>query len=272
MANKVEVLLSVMNIKSEAEYKNLLQKNRITGKVVAINQTEDNLFKIKEGKNRIYSYQEKGVSKSRNLLLEKAEGDICAFADDDTEYVKNYEEIIEKAYAKNKNAEGIIFFAENENANREKTKKIGNKKINFLDVMKVRTCEITLKKETLEKIRKKDIKCDLDFGPGGVFKKGEETIFIADLLKNGIKIYSVNKQIASVKDTKSTWFTGYNEKFLYDQGAIFYRISPQLYKLLIFQYVIRKYFLYKENLNMKQAYKAMNEGAKECKKIYRKTK
>lgn len=272
MSNNVEILLSVMNIKNEIEYKNLLQKNKITGKVVAINQAHGNFFNIKEGKNRIYSYQEKGVSKSRNLLLEKAEGDICAFADDDTKYVKNYEEIIKNAYAKNKDAEGIIFFIENENTDREKTKRIGNRKINLLDAMRVRTCEITLKRKVLEKIRKENIKYDLNFGPGGTFKKGEETVFIADLLKSGIKIYSVNKKIASVKDIKSTWFTGYNENFLYDQGAIFYRISPKQYNLLILQYIIRKRFLYKENLSMKQAYKSMNEGAKQCKKIYKKGK
>ena len=35
---KIEVLLAIMNLKDEIEYRNLLKQDNITGKVVAINQ------------------------------------------------------------------------------------------------------------------------------------------------------------------------------------------------------------------------------------------
>lgn len=262
MKNKVEVLLSVMNIENEQQYKKLLERNKITGNVVAINQKENNLFNIEEGNKRLYSYNEKGASKSRNRLLEKAKGEICIFADDDTKYVENYEQIIEEEYEKNTEAEAIIFLVENKNSKREKIKKIGNKKINLLDVMKVRTCEISIKKEVLQKV-----KFDCNFGPKGTFKKGEETIFVAELLKSNVKVYSTNKKIATVSDTESTWFTGFNEKFLYDQGAIFYKIYPKIYIIMVFQYIIRKYFLYKNNVSIITAYKALMSGARKCKEM-----
>lgn len=264
---KVEVLLSVMNVKDKQDYERILKNNNITGDVVAINQIPDeyNITNILYGISRIYSYKEKGASKSRNRLLEKADGDICVFADNDTKYVKDYEKIIEQEYIKNPQAEIIIFYVENKNKKREKIKKIGNKKIGFLDVMRIRTCEITIKKDTIKKLQENGIKFDENFGPNANFKKGEETIFISDALKNGIQIYSVNKKIGTVDDTKSTWFTGYNEQYLYNQGAIFFRISSKKYKLLILQYVIRKYFKYRKNVNIIKAYKVMVLGAEDYK-------
>ena len=265
---KVEVLLAIMNLKDETEYRNLLKQNNITGKVVAINQVKEKGFNIENGDTRIFSYKEVGASNSRNKLVEKAEGDICIFADNDTVFVDNYKEIIKKEYEKNSEADIIIFFAENQNSNREKNKRIGNKKINNLNLMKVRTNEITIKKEILEKIKKENLKFDTNFGPGGIFKKGEETIFISELLKMGMKIYSIDKKISTSRNEESTWFTGFDEKYLFDQGAIFYRIYHKWYKILIIQYLVRKYFLYRKNVSIKKAYKEMCAGAKKCKEMY----
>ena len=266
----VEVLLSIMNIQNKEQFENILKSNNITGQVIAVNQVEDNkgILNIENNKKRLYSYNEKGASRSRNKLLEKASGDICAFADDDTIYNDNYEKTILEEYNKNKEADVIIFYVENNNKDREKNKRIRNKKINILDIMKVRTYEITLKKEVIEKIKNKGIEFDCNYGPEGIFKKGEETVFLATLIKNGFKIYSSNKKIGIAQNDTSTWFTGFDEKYLYDQGAIFYKIAPKIYKLLIIQYIIRKYFLYRKNVKMKQAYKQMILGAKKCKEIY----
>lgn len=265
---KIEVLLAIMNLKDEIEYRNLLKQDNITGKVVAINQVKEKGFNIENGDTRIFSYKEVGASNSRNKLVEKAEGDICIFADNDTVFVDNYEEIIKKEYEKNSEADIIIFFAENQNSNREKNKRIGNKKINNLNLMKVRTNEITIKKQILEKIKKENLKFDTNFGPGGIFKKGEETIFISELLKMGMKIYSIDKKISTSRNEESTWFTGFDEKYLFDQGAIFYRIYHKWYKILIIQYLVRKYFLYRKNVSIKKAYKEMCAGAKKCKEMY----
>lgn len=270
MKEKVEVLLSTMHIKNEKELKEILDTNKITTEVIVINQVDnkENIFNYNDKGKEIKSFQEKGASKSRNRLLENAKGDICIFADDDTKYVDNYNEIIKKGYVDNSNADAIIFWVENENAKREKNKQIGNKKINLIDIMKIRTYEISLRKSAIQKLKEKNIKFDENFGPQGIFDKGEETVFLSEMLKNGFKIYSVNKKIGVAQNNKSTWFKGYNKKYLFDQGAIFYRIYPKLYNLFIIQYIIRKYNLYKENLSILQAYKEMKKGAKKSKEIY----
>ena len=137
-----------------------------------------------------------------------------------------------------------------------------------INLQKIRTYEIAMKHETINKINSMNIKFDVNFGPGGIFKKGEETIFISDLLNAGIKIYSVDKKIAYALNEESSWFSGFNDKFLYDQGAIFYRIYKNKCKLMIWQYLIRKYFLYKKSVSLKQAYKLMCDGSKKCMEMY----
>ena len=263
----IEVLLSIMNIKNKEQFENVLKSNNITGQVVAVNQVKNNedIFNIESNKKRLYSYNEKGASKSRNRLLEKSSGDICIFADDDMVYNRQYEDIIKSEYQKNQKADIIIFNIENQNKEREKIKKIKNRKLNIFNIMKARTPEITLKNDV---IKKYNIKFDENFGPKGIFSKGEETVFLSECLKKGINICVSQKNIGYVYSKKSTWFTGFDEKYLYDQGAIFYKIAPKIYKLLIIQYIIRKYFLYRKNANVKQAYKQMLAGAKKCKEIY----
>ena len=260
---KLEVLMSIMNIKNEEQLKNKINQNNITTDVLVINQVENNEDIFEFENIRCFSMNEKGASKSRNNLMRLAKGDICIFADDDMIYDKNYENTITKAFEKNPDADIILFYIGNYNENREKHKHIGNKKINILDIMRARTSEIAFRKSFIEKY---NIKFDENFGPPNKFKKGEDTIFLADCLKNKVKIYSVDEKIGSVKNETSTWFTGYNEEFLFCQDALFYRIYGIFSKLIFLQFVIRKYGLYKKNLSIFAAYKQMVLGAKMVKK------
>lgn len=100
---KIEVLISTMNLK---EPETLLKEMNVQTPYKIINQVKE----IKQIKDKnVYSYQEKGVSKSRNRALQKAEAEICIIADDDVKYVDNYEKIILEAYKKYPKADIIVF-------------------------------------------------------------------------------------------------------------------------------------------------------------------
>lgn len=268
---KVQVLMSTMNIQNKREFEKQILDCNIKNDVIVVNQIKNKIEKIEIESKEMYSYQEKGASNSRNRLLELANEEICIFADNDTKFVNNYENIILNAYEKNPEADGILFYVENTNKNREKNKKIGNKKINKLDIMRARIYELTLKKETINKIKEKGIKFDTNIGPGTKILKGEETVFLAELVNNNFKLYSVNQKIGTVRHNNSSWFTGYNEKYLQDQGVIFYKVFPKYYKIIILRYVIRKYKLYKNNLNIFKAYKEMIYGIEQYKTEYERT-
>ena len=60
----------------------------------------------------------------------------------------------------------------------------------------------------------------------GIYSSGEDTLFLKDCICNGLKVYSTNTVLGrcSKRDT-STWFTGCNEKYFYDSGALMNYLS-----------------------------------------------
>lgn len=256
----LQTIISIMNVKTEKEWKKIIQTNNIKGKALFINQIlgeNKQLLNIEKDEKQIKSFNEIGVSKSRNNGIKYANCDIAIFSDDDMVYENNYEEIIKKAYVKYEDADIIIFYVESMNKIR-KYKKIKSRKLKWLDIMKVRTPEITIK---LKSIKEKNIKFDENFGPGGTIGKGEETVFLNECIKNNLKIISVPKKIGTVKNKESTWFKGFNEQFFFYQGSIFKKISPKFYNILILQYLIRKYNLYRKNMSISEVYKQMKAGS-----------
>ena len=75
---EIEVLLSTMNLKNKNELRSLLNKMNISSKITVINQVKENIQKWEyiTNKVKLYSYNEVGVSKSRNKALDKASGNI----------------------------------------------------------------------------------------------------------------------------------------------------------------------------------------------------
>ena len=263
---KLEILLSTMNLKNKQENIELLKKMNVNSQnTLTINQiTENKIEKTEEleAKNKIISRVEKGLSKSRNLAIKNSKADICILADDDITYKKGFEKIIQKEYEKQKNYDIICFYVESNNKQR-KVKKMVTSKVGKIRAMKICSFQITFKRE---KIINSKIKFDENFGAGTYYDRGEETIFLWDCLKKGLKIKFVNKKIGNVDQDKSSWFEGYNEKFLKKQGVVFYRLSPKWYNVLILQYALRKHKLFRENVKIVKAIETMQQGVKEYEK------
>lgn len=260
---EVEILLSTMNLKSKQENRKLLKKmNLDTQNTLTINQiTENKIEQIEELKaqNKIISRMEKGLSKSRNLAIKNAHTDICVLSDDDVIYKKGFEKIIKEEYKKQKKYDILCFYVESHNKQR-KVKKMITSKIGKIRAMKICSFQITFRRD---KIINNNIEFDENFGAGTYYDRGEETIFLWECLKKGLKIKFINKKIGDINQDKSSWFEGYNLEFLKKQGAVFYRLSPKWYYALILQYALRKYKLYCRNLKIIEAVKIMQQGAKE---------
>src|SRR5690606_26692020 len=58
---------------------------------------------------RVINSFEKGLSKSRNLALDNAIGDICLLADDDVVYLQDFQKVVLESYATLKNADVVTF-------------------------------------------------------------------------------------------------------------------------------------------------------------------
>ena len=257
---ETEVLVSTMNLKSQQE----LVKKLNVKKNVIINQTSDinNVKDVIYGKNRLYSYNERGLSKSRNKAIMNSNADICIIADDDLKYESDYEEKIKNGYKKYKDAGIIAFYVDNVDKKFEK-KKRKEGKINLISSMKIQSVQITFKRKS---IIDKKIKFNELFGTGTELYSGEENIFLADCIRNNLKIYYIPEKIATIQDNSSTWRKGYDKQYFYTKGATFYAISNIWYYVFILQFVIRKRNMYANEINLMKAFRYMIEGAREYKK------
>lgn len=246
---KLEVLLSIMNLNKKD-----LNKMNITSKCTVINQCGKEKFEKYKNFN-IYSYDEIGLSNSRNRGLEHITEDIILLCDDDVVYNKYYEKIVLEEFEKNKNADVIIFNLECPKRKIKVNKK--NKKLHFCNILRYSSWRIAFKRKST-----KDIKFNTEFGSGAKYTSGEDTLFLVECLKNNLKIYSSDKYLGTVYHNKSMWFNGYNEKFFHDKGALFTAINHKIRHILILQYLIR----HKEtliNIKFRTAYKIMLKGSKE---------
>lgn len=255
---KIQILLSTMNLKSKEENIKLLNKMNVNIDTLTINQITKNgieeEFDLKS-KNKLISVKEQGLSKSRNMAIKNADADICVIADDDVVYKDNFEEIICKEYEKNDKYDIICFFVESKGEEKRKIKKMFTSKVHRLQTMRICSVQITFKRE---KILQKNMKFDENFGAGTYVDRGEETIFLWKCIENGLKVKYVNKKIAEVNMDKSLWFKGFTEDYFVKQGKVFYELSNKFYKLLILQFAIRKYHLYRKNLSISKVIKLMN--------------
>ena len=111
---KIVSLISTMRKNNIGELE--LEKKNIE-ECVIVNQTTESIPFAREKDASMHSYNEIGLAKSRNRLLENIndDTDIAIITDDDVSFEKGYAEKIEEAYTKFKDADVIIFKSVDEN-------------------------------------------------------------------------------------------------------------------------------------------------------------
>ena len=259
MANlKLQVLVSTMGRRDLS----LADKMNITTDALIINQINENIPAMYNEKRRItmLSYNERGLSKSRNKAIANSDADICLIADDDVVYNKDFMAQIIKAYEENPQYDIITFAVPSVNVSRAKKYYTERKEIGFIRSMKIASVEISFKRES---IIKKQLRFMEEFGAGTQYSGvGEDSIFICDCLKNGLKILYLPIEIGVVTQESSTWFNGYDSTFFFHKGIAFGVMFGALANIFAFQFAVRKRHLYKDNMNFVAAFSAMLHGIK----------
>ena len=237
--DSIEILISTMNAKNGKQAISLIKKMNITSNALIINQITDkdiNPFELSNKKTRLLSYREKGLSRSRNRAINNSNGELLLISDDDLSYQGNVEDTIKAAFKKYPKADIIAFYVESDNPNNKK-QRLKEGRVGFLRSMKIQSVQLCIKKESITNSK---ISFDERFGTGTERYMGEENIFLFDCLKHGLKIYSYPQKIATIQNSKSTWFKGYDANYLRIKGLCFYRMSKALYLPLCMQFAIRK--------------------------------
>lgn len=252
----VQLLVATMHKKNH----DILKDMNIQSDAIVINQCDRNAFeKFNYNGHEIlfYSFNERGVGRSRNNALLRSTQEICVFADEDMIYLDNYSELIENEFKKNPKADVIIFSIDSLNPKRPLSKISKNGKVGRKEAMRYGCARIAFRRN---RIIEKNIWFSLLFGGGAKYSSGEDTIFLQDCIKNGLNVYKSAVKIANVKQEDSTWFNGYNEKLFYDKGVLLVNIMPRVAKLygvaLAYKYSRKK----SVNMSFYEIWKAMKSG------------
>ena len=212
---RVQVLVAAMH----QEDKSLLEKMNIQSDAIISNQCAHNSVEDIEWNGhavRYLNFAERGVGLNRNNALMRADGDICLFADDDMRYCDGYAETISKVFEEIPDADVIVFNLIEQVPTRYVIPK--TTRLNYLNFLRYGTARVAVRNAS---VRKHGIYFNQCFGGGTEHCHGEDNLFLADCLKKGLKAYAVPVFLAELtEDRQSSWNTGYDEKYLRDQGII----------------------------------------------------
>lgn len=231
---KIQVLVAAMHQTDHS----LLEKMNIQSDVIVGNQCNYNsveAFDYKGYRAQYLNFCERGVGLNRNNALMRADGDICLFADDDMVYSDGYTDVVESAFNAHPDADVIVFNLTEKEPSRYVIQ--APQRVNYLNYLRYGTARVAVK---LDRIKMNGIYFNQCFGGGTPHCHGEDNLFLTECLKHGLKIYAVPDFIAELTEERaSSWNTGYDEKYLRDQGVLYRAISRKLWKLLCLQDALR---------------------------------
>lgn len=235
----VQVLIAAMHQTDHS----ILEKMNIQSDAIVGNQCDTNSIEdfIHNGHSiRFLNFAERGVGLNRNNALMRATGDICLFADDDMRFFDNYVNTVEKAFNDNPKADVIIFNIKENVVIRYINKKA--RRVNKFNFLRYGAARIAVR---LSSVKERGIYFNECFGGGTEHSAGEDNLFLASCLKAGLRVYTSPCYLAELLDDReSSWFRGYNEKYLRDKGCLYKTISPKWWILLCFQDAVRHKKMY----------------------------
>lgn len=252
------MLISGMNLDTTHVAENM----KLEADAIVINQTDSFGFEEYQYNNRnirVYSFIEKGVGLSRNNALLRADGDIVLFSDEDIVYNEGYAKAVLDAFEANPDIDMIFFnFDVAEDRQTYHIEKKG--RIRSYNCGRYPTYSLAVRREVLHK---KGITFSLLFGGGAKYSNGEDSLFIKQCIKSGMRALALPVTLGREVPRPSTWFNGYTDKFFYDRGVLYKALYKGLAKPLALRFLIAHRDIMLTNRKLMDAYKLMTQGMKE---------
>lgn len=260
---KLEVLLATMH---QTDHQ-VLERIQLQSDAVVVNQCDrDGVERFEYRGYQILwiNTTQRGLSKSRNMALSYASGDICLLADDDIVYADGYADMVVTAFREEPKADVIAFntwllnVPENDGAGRVDIRE-NRKAPRHSYYGSVRLAF------RLTAVRKRGLHFNEILGAGTAYGSGEESVFLRQGRKNGLQIYVNKGFLASVDYGSSTWFAGYNEKFYRDKGVFLAVAYGRSGWLFAFYYVLQSLKI--SELSPVKVYRCLLAGMKEYRNL-----
>lgn len=242
---------------------------RLDSDAIVINQCDVNSYTEYEyNGNKIccYSFNERGVGLSRNNALLRSSSDIILFSDEDIRYKEGYAKTVIGEFEKRPKADMLLFnfdvIEERRTYNIE-----SESRVTWLNCGRYPTYCIAVRREA---VIKANITFNLLFGGGAPYSCGEDSLFIMECIKKGLRVYALPITLGAEEPRPSTWFSGYNKKFFFDRGVLYVPLYGWLAKPLALRWLLaHKGTILDKNQevsSIKQAYELMKQGMKEYSK------
>ncbi len=255
---RIQVLVATM---FQTDY-DLLKRLKIDSDAVVVNQCDVNSEADFEWNGHSILWlntTERGLSKSRNKAIKNASADVCVIADDDEELCDGYAQTVLSEFEARPNVSIIRF---NIQGIEKKFKEYPKEEYyaGYIKTMKFSSVELAFRRDA---VVSNGILFNELIGAGTKFMMGEENTFLFRCLDKKLKIMYVPKTLARLHIGDSTWFEGYDDKYMIAKGAAFTAMSDAFSSALILQFAIRKRNLYNKNISVFKCIKLMFRGRKE---------
>lgn len=217
----------------------LVRKMKLASAAVIVNQGNKNgeeHIEVQGFPVHIYHRAERGVGRSRNLALSKADQDICLFGDEDIEYREGYAALVEKAFLEHPEADGILFQVEVD-PSRKTYQNDSYGRVGLMNCGRYPAYSMAFRRQ---KLMDTGVKYSLLFGGGAPYSNGEDSLFIRQVIKAGLHIYKSPVCIGKEIPRPSTWFSGYHEKFFFDRGVLYHFLYGAMAPVWGFRFVFAK--------------------------------
>lgn len=252
---KVQVLASVMN----QEMEQIAEKMHLDSDAVIINQCDHYDYQEMDWKGhliRFFSCAEKGVGRSRNNAVLRAEGDICLFADEDIVYEEGYAQKIAEEFERQPEADMILFNIDIEESRRTYYN-TGRKRVRWYNCGRYGAVSFAVRLSSLLESR---VMFSLLYGGGAKYSNGEDSLFLKEFLEKGYRVMTAPIRIGREEAGESSWFKGYDQKFFYDRGVLYHDLYGWMAPLMALRFLaVHKGTFCREN-GIGQAYKWMKQG------------
>ena len=264
---QLEILVSTVNRNSLDFLHQMFQNNAIADyQILIVNQTsEQHTLHSENPRIRVINSFEIGLSKSRNLAIENAIGDICLLADDDVIYLKDFEKIILESYSNHENADVIsfkTFTTENHPYYSNYPKETAKLNAFCKYVLSIEISFIRLS------IVNSNSRFNENFGLGATFEDSENYVFFKDLLSNkNLNLLFVpefivmHEPISSSNDIVS-------DRLVFARAALYYKLygnAAYIYVAKLIFFLLRMKMISLDEIRHK--FKVAHSGIQTYKKL-----
>lgn len=245
---RLGVLVATINEKIDRVVRSLLPQLSQC-RVLVSHQVVDGFAYDKEASfvNQNVAYSQissKGLAKNRNNCLKNMTQEINVIADDDVEYVPDFEKTILHEYDTHTDADVITFRVER--GQHKTNEKQGYFVHDKWSIRKVPSIGITFRKSSIEK---SGVTFDERFGIGSTYKSGEEAIFLQDCLSAGLKIMHVDVPIVRHTHLSSGWIWDTDQ--VKAKVAVMWRLYGPLWALIVpLSFTFSKHSLYSNHMGV----------------------